>query len=192
MVKWFQYEAHLPAFIHTFVDLRGLPKGKSIRILSTGQKDIKAGLYALVHSFDAIDDEETDRENTLIGHYTLHRQSPLERPTLYLVDVESLRSPTVGIPDVGCAGIKILKHKRHHLFLIRRKAAWPQAWDSIINSSDDVDDIAVEKEYENVVTMANGTKVVTVKTAEEVAADAAETSVEIGTGSKKRKERRAQ
>ena len=46
--------------------------------------------------------------------------------------------------------------------------------------------------------MANGTKVVTVKTAEEVAADAAaiqlaaaETSDEIGTGSKKRKARRA-
>ena len=86
---------------------------------------------------------------------------------------------------------KIPKHKRHHLFLIRRKAAWPQAWDSIINSSDDADDIAVEKEYENVVTMANGTKVVTVKTADEVAADVAafqlapaETSDEIGTGSK--------
>ncbi len=45
-----------------------------------------------------------DRENTLLGHYTLHRKSPLERPTLYLVDVESLRLPTVGIPDVGCAG----------------------------------------------------------------------------------------
>jgi hypothetical protein len=60
--------------------------------------------------------------------------------------------------------------------------------------------MAVEKEYENVVTMlANGTKVVTVKTAEEVAADAAgiqlaatETSVETGTASKKRKARRTQ
>jgi hypothetical protein len=39
---------------------------------------------------------------------------------------------------------------------------------------------------------ANGTKVVTIKTAEEVAADAAtETSVEIDTASKKRKARRA-
>ena len=103
MVKWFKYEAHLPAFIHTFVDLRGLQKGESICILSTGQKDIKAGLYALVHSFDAVDEEEMDKENTLIGRYTLHRKSPHERPTLYLVDVESLRSPTVGIPDVGCA-----------------------------------------------------------------------------------------
>jgi hypothetical protein len=198
MVKWFKYEAHLPAFIHTFVDLRGLQKGESICILSTGQKDIKAGLYALVHSFDAVDEEEMDKENTLIGRYTLHRKSPHERPTLYLVDVESLRSPTVGIPDVGCAEKKIPKHKRHHLFLIRRKAAWPRAWDSIIDSSDDADDMVVEKEYENVVTMANGTKVVTVKTAEEVAADAAdiplaatETSVASCTAGKKRKARRA-
>jgi hypothetical protein len=93
---------------------------------------------------------------------------------------------------------KIPKHKRHHLFLIRCKAAWPQAWDSIIDSSDDADDMVVEKEYENVVTMANGTKVVTVKTAKEVAADAAdiplaatETSVASCTAGKKRKARRA-
>jgi hypothetical protein len=70
MMKLFKYEAHLPAFIHTFVDLRGLPKGGSICILSTGQKDIKAGLYALVHSLDAVDEEEMDMENTLIGRYS--------------------------------------------------------------------------------------------------------------------------
>ena len=63
-------------------------------------------MYALVHSFDAVDEKEMDRENTLIWHYTLHRKSPLERPTLYLVDFDSLRSPTVGIPDVGCVGKK--------------------------------------------------------------------------------------
>ena len=198
MVKWSEYEAHFPALIHTFVDLCGLPKGKSICIHSSRQKNIKAGLYALIHSFDPVDEDEMDSENTLIGHYTLHRQSPFERPTLYLVDVESLRSPTVGIPDVGCAGEKIPKHKRHHLFLIRRKAAWPQAWDSIISSSDDVDDIAFEKEYEKVVTMDDGTEVITVKTAEDVAAEAAavwlataETTGEtVRTGSKKRKKRR--
>jgi hypothetical protein len=51
----------------------------------------------------------------------------------------------------------------HHLFLIRHKAAWSRAWDSIINSSsNDVDAVALEKEYENVVNMVNGTKVITV------------------------------
>ena len=194
MVKWFKLEVHLPAFIHTFVHLRGLPKGRSIRKRPTGQKDINTGLYTLVHSFDAIDEKEIKRENTLIGRNTLHRQNPVESPTLYLVDVESLRLPTVGIPDVGCALEKIPKHKRHHLFLIRCKAAWPRAWDSIIESSGDADDdTALEREYENVVTMANGTKVATVKTAEQVAADTAaqcspleETTGE-ATGSKKRK-----
>jgi hypothetical protein len=68
MVKWFKYDTHLPAFIHTFVNLRGLPKGKSIHILSTRQKDIKAGLYALVQYFDAVNKEEMDREDTLVGH----------------------------------------------------------------------------------------------------------------------------
>jgi hypothetical protein len=87
MAKWFKYEVHLPAFIYTLDNLRGLPKGKSICILLTGQKDIKARFYALVHSFHAVDEEEMDRENALIGHYTLHRKSPLERPTHYLVDV---------------------------------------------------------------------------------------------------------
>jgi hypothetical protein len=194
MVKWFKLDAHLPALIHTFVDLRGLPKGKSISIRSTGQKEIRAGLYALVHSFDAVDEKEIDSENTLIGRYTLHRQSPSEKPTLYLVDVESLRSPTVGIPDVGCALENIPKHKRHHLFLIRRKVAWPQVWDSIINSSYDTDDIALEKEYENVATLANGTEVLTVKTAEEVAADAAARDAALDTtgrttGSKKKRKK---
>jgi hypothetical protein len=65
--------------------------------------NINAALYALVYFSDAVDKEEMDRENTMIGHYTLRQKFPLERPTLYLVDVESLRSPTVGIPDVGCA-----------------------------------------------------------------------------------------
>ena len=177
MVKWFQLEAHLPAFIHTFLDLRGLPNGKPICIRSTGQDNIKAGLYAVVHSFDVVDEEAMTSENTLIGRYTVHRQSPVDRPTLYLVDVESLRSPTVGIQDVEWGGPKIPKHQRHHLFLIRRRAAWPQAWDSIIvdTSSEDSedDDTLFESEYKKVVTLAIGAKVVVVKSAEEVAAEAA-------------------
>jgi hypothetical protein len=40
MVKWHKVKALLPAFIHTFVDLRGLPKGKSISVCS-----IRAGSF---------------------------------------------------------------------------------------------------------------------------------------------------
>jgi hypothetical protein len=91
MVKWHKVKALLPAFIHTFVDLRGLPKGKSICIRSTGQTNIKAGLYALVHSFSPADEEDLSLSSTLIGHYTVHRNSQGERPaTLYLVDVQPL------------------------------------------------------------------------------------------------------
>jgi hypothetical protein len=40
--------------------------------------------------------------------------------------------------------------------------------------ANDTDDQSVENEYEKVVTMANGRKIVSVKTAEEMAANAAE------------------
>lgn len=177
MVKWQKKKALLPAFIHTFVDLRGLPKGKSICIRSTGQTNIKAGLYALVHSFSAVDEDDLDYCNALIGRYTVDHRSPGEMPTLYLVDVESIRSPTVGIPDVGWTPNDNPKEQsqQHHLFLIRRKADWPLAWDSIIDDlADDEDSQSIESEYEKIVTMANGAKIVTIKTAEEMAADALE------------------
>ena len=177
MVKWQKTKALLPAFIHTFVDLRGLPKGNSICIRSTGQTNIKAGLYALVHSFSAVDEDDLDYCNALIGRYTVDHRSPGEMPTLYLVDVESIRSPTVGIPDVGWTPNDNPKEQsqQHHLFLIRRKADWPLAWDSIIDDlADDEDSQSVESEYEKIVTMANGAKIVTIKTAEEMAADALE------------------
>jgi hypothetical protein len=155
MVKWHGVNTLLPAFIHTFVDLRVLPKGRSIHIRSTGQTQIRAGLYALVHSFSPVDEEEMACENVMIGHYTVHRSSPGERPTLYLVDVESLRLPTVGIPDVGWTRQQDHSKKKteqHHLFLIRRKADWPLGWDSIINDlADDMDGQSVESEYEEMI-----------------------------------------
>jgi hypothetical protein len=176
MVKWHKVKALLPAFIHTFVDLRGLPKGKSISVRSTGQTNIKAGLYALVHSFSPVNEEDLSFSNTLIGHYTVHRASQGERPILYLVDVEAIKSPTVGIPDVGWTpnGHPKMQSEQHHLFLVRRKADWPLAWDSMIDDlADDADDQSVENEYEKVVTLAHGAKIVSVKTDEEMAADAA-------------------
>ncbi len=54
------------------------------------------------------------------------------RPTLFLANVESRLSPILGIPDVYFAA-KPPRRQRHHLFLIRHKADWPRAWDSLIN-----------------------------------------------------------
>jgi hypothetical protein len=41
MVKWHKVKALIPALLHTFINLCGLPKGKSICICSTGQTNIK-------------------------------------------------------------------------------------------------------------------------------------------------------
>jgi hypothetical protein len=102
MVKWHKVKALLPALINAFTNLQGLQKGKSICICSTGQTTIKAGLCELfVHSFSPVDEEDLSLSNTLNGHYTVHCDSQGERPTLYLVDIESIKSATVGIPNVG-------------------------------------------------------------------------------------------
>ncbi|KAI2505029.1 hypothetical protein MHU86_9385 [Fragilaria crotonensis] len=154
MIEWEGYPQPEPVFIHTFVDLRGLPKGDSIDINSNGQTKLTAGLYAVAHSFNPVDEGDLNTPNTLIGHYTPHFHSFNDRhPTLFLVDVESIRSPVLGIPDVQF-GVKPPMNERHYLFLIRRKAEWPRAWDSLINrchhdlEHDVDDDTWFEEEYE--------------------------------------------
>ena len=85
MVEWKGYPRDYPAFIHTFVDLRGLLDGESITIKANGQKNLEAGLYAVAHSFDPVSIGDLDTPNTLIGRYTPHFHSPEERhPTLFL------------------------------------------------------------------------------------------------------------
>jgi hypothetical protein len=74
MVEWpnYKYPHPLPAFIHTFIDLRDLPPITRIKIPEVGQEPIKAGVYALVHSFLAIDEEKTRmNSNTMIGRYKM-------------------------------------------------------------------------------------------------------------------------
>ena len=131
MVKWHDFVDPIPALIHAFVDLRDLPVGTKISIPDTDQIPIEeAGVYALVHSFAAVDKRETDFSNSMIGRYTVYQHSPSsDAPSLYLVDVECIDSPTIGIPDVGCS-----QRDLNYLFLIRRKVDWPKAWDSMIQS----------------------------------------------------------
>ena len=148
MVKWENLREPLPAFIHTFVDLRGLPEGTSINIRSTGQMNIKAGLYAVIHSFSPVDEEELLYANVMIGRYTVYRHSPGGRPTLYLVDVESITSPTVGVRDIGWS--REDGPQRHHLFLIRRREDWALAWDAMIKDlARGEDDVSLEGDYES-------------------------------------------
>ncbi len=134
--------------------------------------------------FSPVNEEDLSFSNTLIGHYTVHCASQGERPILYLVDIEAIKSPTVGIPNVGWTrpnGHPKMQSEQHHLFLVRRKADWPLAWDSMIDDlADDADDQSVENEYKKVVTLANGAKIVSVKTDEEMAADETATNATAG------------
>ena len=71
MLEWpnYKYPHPLPAFIHTFIDLRDLAPSMRIIIPKVGQVPVKAGVYAVVLSFLAIDEVETRMDsNTMIGH----------------------------------------------------------------------------------------------------------------------------
>jgi hypothetical protein len=199
MIEWEGYPQPEPVFIHTFVDLRGLPKGDSIDINSNGQTKLTAGLYAVAHSFNPVDEGDLNTPNTLIGHYTPHFHSFNDRhPTLFLVDVESIRSPVLGIPDVQF-GVKPPMNERHYLFLIRRKAEWPRAWDSLINrchhdlEHDVDDDTWFEEEYEKdelINRLPSGREIYSVKTPEDFAAEVAAEKAE-KVAAKKKKEHAA-
>jgi hypothetical protein len=165
-----------PAFIHTFVDLRELPKGRGINIVANRQGKIgEAGLYALIHSFDPVREDDLESPNTLVGHYTPLFYSDYARPTQFLVHVKAIQSPLLDIADVPF-GVKLPRRERHHLFMIRRKKTWPRVWDSMIDSCRspiDTDDTVFEDEYEKVVVMTDGTTGSTVKTADDFAKEAA-------------------
>lgn len=162
MVEWEGFDFPFPAFIHTFVNLCELPMGSRINIVANGQgKIVEAGLYALVHLFNLVDKDNLKLPNTLMGHYTPHSFSDDTRPPLFLVHVKTIQSPTLGIADVPFRALKLLpKRKRHHQFLIHQKAAWAQAWDSMINSScrsHDTDNTVFKTEYKKLVsTMPDG------------------------------------
>ena len=183
MVEWKGYPRDYPEFIHTFVDLRGLSDGDRITIKGNGQKNLEAGLYAVAHSFDPVSIGDLDTPNTLKGRYTLHFHLPDDRhPTLFLVDVKSIVLPILGIEDIPPFGVeKAPRRKRCHLFLIRRKAEWPRAWDSLINKchhdlEDDVDDDTwFEEKYEKefIGRLPSGREIHRVKTPKEFDAEVA-------------------
>jgi hypothetical protein len=149
MVNWHGYAYPLLCLFHAFVDLRQLPPGARIILRESGQPLISAaGVYAVIHSFSPLD-EERDFSNTLIGHYKLdcngHQGSV---PTIYMVDVNNLVVPTVGICDVGRSeGLRV--EDEHFLFLFHRKDVWVSSWDSFINTCHHSrDSLTVKSEYE--------------------------------------------
>ncbi|KAI2495150.1 hypothetical protein MHU86_19381 [Fragilaria crotonensis] len=90
-------------------------------------------------------------------------------------------------------------NERHYLFLIRRKAEWPRAWDSLINrchhdlEHDVDDDTWFEEEYEKdelINRLPSGREIYSVKTPEDFAAEVAAEKAE-KVAAKKKKEHAA-
>ena len=85
-MEWEGFDFPFPAFINTFVNLLDLPTGRTINIVAIGQGRVEAGLYALIHSFDPVNNKgELEVPNFLVGHYTPHLFYHDTRPTLFLV-----------------------------------------------------------------------------------------------------------
>jgi hypothetical protein len=104
MAKWprYEYSHPLPVFIRTFINLQDLPPCTRINIPEVGQNPIKAGVYALVHSVLAVNEEETRIDsNTMIGRYKVwYHDQEARNQILYLIDVRNIVGPTIGICDV--------------------------------------------------------------------------------------------
>jgi hypothetical protein len=71
MINWKGEKHDLPAFIHTFVDLRQLPSAIR-RIEANGQTSVQPGLYAVAHTFDPVNPTDFNTPNVLIGRYKPH------------------------------------------------------------------------------------------------------------------------
>jgi hypothetical protein len=134
MVKEKGHMYPIPAQLYAFLDLRGLPLGKSINMQESRLPFIKASVFALLHSFSAIEDKQGEYPNSMIGEYSVDRLQRTQPPTLYLVDVDCIDAPTIGMSDVLGNKKGNNKEDRNHLFLFRRRKDWPVAWVSVIDS----------------------------------------------------------
>ena len=134
MVVWPEenYKYPLPAFIHSFVDLCSLQPHETITNPEVGQEIIKAGIYTLVHSFVADDEEETRKpSNAIIGRCKLYRSNGHQTPTLYMININNITGPTLEICDINA---RILERDEFYLFLFLRKEVWASSWDLMITS----------------------------------------------------------
>ena len=106
---------------------------------STGSEDADAD--------DAIDEDEREYTNSMIGQYKLHcNNDASSKPTLYMVDVDNLVAPTIGIPDLGRTDAESIGN---YLFFFRRKEDWASSWDSMIDMChESIESASIESQYE--------------------------------------------
>ena len=153
----------LPARIHTFVDLTNLLPGRNVRTYANAQPAVGEGFYAVIESFEPVphgfgdpnddngnDDANDAFANDLVGRF-LRTETIIDgqhQPTLYLVHVDSIISPLVGIIDVPAQSTPVPpqdKHncrhpiqkgneREHYLFLLHHRATWAECWNGVIRN----------------------------------------------------------
>lgn len=117
----------------TFVDPRQLLISVSICIPESGQKIRNAGVYALVHSsFSEVITRKRYSTNAMIRRFTVTQQNNSKMPKLYLVGLETIDAPTIGIPDIGWS--VLMQIEPQYLLLFRRRVLdWLTSWDTMID-----------------------------------------------------------
>ena len=93
-------------------------------------------MYALIYSYDYVEKLEWEEPDNLVGRYLYNFLSDHEtHPTLYLVDIDAIHSPTVGIRDVRVNGSNVPPVREQlNIFLLVRKAMWYKEWDLLLDS----------------------------------------------------------
>ncbi len=95
---------------------------------------IHKGRCVCIVTFLSAIDNKREYPNSMVGEYSIDRLQPTQPPMLYLVDVDCIDAPTIGMSDVYGNKKGNNREDWNHLFLFRKRKDWPVAWDSIIDS----------------------------------------------------------
>lgn len=100
MVQW--NEGDYPAQIWGFVDLQGLPLGRSVKV--DEDSVVTRGVYAIVESTLLVEEEEpwSDVFSLLrLDTKELNKDGSVKERKFYMVDVETFKDPIVVLPNLG-------------------------------------------------------------------------------------------
>jgi len=143
LVKWSDHDLLVPCRIHTFINLscNFLNPGSKIFFPESGQDNsiTHPGLYAVVQSYSRLNPGISDECEGIFHKYSLDLAQDCLHPILYLVPVESILSPTVGIDDISssddfCGTVpSSLTSATFTLFMMTRQEEWGDRWERFIH-----------------------------------------------------------
>jgi hypothetical protein len=157
LVKWHGYDNLFPARIHAFLNLCNVRTGSKVRLPHSNQEVTipTPGFYAVIESYNEVlcdsekseddldddevgeDDDEEEENRSIFRKFELDLIPNTLHPILYLVHVDSIKRPTIAVPDAfgDCAhndnGQSIPNTK--YIFMMLPQAEWSQTWESFIH-----------------------------------------------------------